>query len=64
MGLEPKLGQVLCLVHVCIEANELQLDLPSIDLSTVVSKYIDETEKNLRRVSDAVEEEEDLLFLM
>jgi SpoVK/Ycf46/Vps4 family AAA+-type ATPase len=31
-------------------ANELQLDLYRIDLSQVVSKYIGETEKNLRRV--------------
>jgi SpoVK/Ycf46/Vps4 family AAA+-type ATPase len=37
-------------------ANELQLDLYRIDLSAVVSKYIGETEKNLRRVFDAAEE--------
>ena len=37
-------------------ANELELDLFRIDLSTVVSKYIGETEKNLRRVFDAAEE--------
>lgn len=37
-------------------ANELQLDLYHIDLSQVVSKYIGETEKNLRRVFDAAEE--------
>ncbi|MCG8420291.1 MAG: ATP-binding protein [Proteobacteria bacterium] len=36
-------------------AGELQLDLYRIDLSTVVSKYIGETEKNLRRVFDAAE---------
>jgi len=36
-------------------ANELRLDLYRIDLSQVVSKYIGETEKNLRRVFDAVE---------
>jgi SpoVK/Ycf46/Vps4 family AAA+-type ATPase len=36
-------------------ANELQLDLYRIDLSAVVSKYIGETEKNLRRVFDAAE---------
>lgn len=36
--------------------NELQLDLYHIDLSQVVSKYIGETEKNLRRVFDAAEE--------
>jgi SpoVK/Ycf46/Vps4 family AAA+-type ATPase len=37
-------------------ANELRLDLYRIDLSGVVSKYIGETEKNLRRVFDAAEE--------
>ena len=37
-------------------ANELGLDLFRIDLSSVVSKYIGETEKNLRRVFDAAEE--------
>src|SRR5918999_530797 len=37
-------------------ARELELDLYRIDLSSVVSKYIGETEKNLRRVFDAAEE--------
>jgi SpoVK/Ycf46/Vps4 family AAA+-type ATPase len=37
-------------------ANELGLDLYRIDLSSVVSKYIGETEKNLRRVFDAAED--------
>jgi ATP-dependent 26S proteasome regulatory subunit len=37
-------------------AHELHLDLYRIDLSSVVSKYIGETEKNLRRVFDAAEE--------
>ena len=37
-------------------AHELRLDLYRIDLSQVVSKYIGETEKNLRRVFDAAEE--------
>ncbi len=37
-------------------ANELELDLYRIDLSAVVSKYIGETEKNLRRVFDAAED--------
>jgi len=37
-------------------ANELRLDLYRIDLSQVVSKFIGETEKNLRRVFDAAEE--------
>jgi len=36
-------------------ADELRLDLYRIDLSQVVSKYIGETEKNLRRVFDAAE---------
>jgi hypothetical protein len=36
-------------------ANDLRLDLYHIDLSQVVSKYIGETEKNLRRVFDAAE---------
>lgn len=36
-------------------ANELRLDLYRIDLSSVVSKYIGETEKNLRRLFDAAE---------
>ena len=36
-------------------ANELQLDLYHIDLSAVVSKYIGETEKNLRQLFDAAE---------
>ncbi|QUY40561.1 ATP-binding protein [Acaryochloris marina] len=36
-------------------ANTLQLDVYRIDLSSVVSKYIGETEKNLRRVFDAAE---------
>jgi AAA+ superfamily predicted ATPase len=37
-------------------AREMQLDLYRIDLSAVVSKYIGETEKNLRRVFDAAED--------
>ena len=36
-------------------AHELDLDMYRIDLSAVVSKYIGETEKNLRRVFDAAE---------
>ena len=39
-----------------ILANEMRLDLFRIDLSAVVSKYIGETEKNLRRVFDAADE--------
>lgn len=37
-------------------ARDLGLDLYRIDLSAVVSKYIGETEKNLKRVFDAAEE--------
>jgi hypothetical protein len=37
-------------------AAELRLDLYRIDLSAVVSKYIGETEKNLKRVFDAAED--------
>lgn len=37
-------------------ARSLRLDLYRIDLSSVVSKYIGETEKNLRRLFDAAEE--------
>jgi ATPase family protein associated with various cellular activities (AAA)/winged helix domain-containing protein len=36
-------------------ATELRLDLYRIDLASLVSKYIGETEKNLRRVFDAAE---------
>lgn len=36
-------------------AHALELDLYHVDLSSVVSKYIGETEKNLRRVFDAAE---------
>ena len=36
-------------------ANELKLDLYKIELSTVISKYIGETEKNLRKIFDAAE---------
>jgi SpoVK/Ycf46/Vps4 family AAA+-type ATPase len=37
-------------------ANELELDLYHVDLSQVVSKYIGETEKNLRQVFDSAEQ--------
>ena len=39
-----------------VVASELGLDLYRVDLSQVVSKYIGETEKNLRRVFDAAED--------
>jgi hypothetical protein len=38
-----------------VVANAVGLDLYRIDLSAVVSKYIGETEKNLRRIFDAAE---------
>jgi SpoVK/Ycf46/Vps4 family AAA+-type ATPase len=43
-------------------ANELRLNLYRIDLSAVVSKYIGETEKNLRRMFDAAEDGGAILF--
>jgi hypothetical protein len=43
-------------------ANDLDLNLFRIDLSAVVSKYIGETEKNLRRVFDAAEDGGAILF--
>jgi hypothetical protein len=39
-----------------VMAKELRLDLYRIDLSAVVSKYIGESEKNLKQVFDAAEE--------
>src|SRR5207244_1155068 len=43
-------------------AGHLCLDLYRIDLAGVVSKYIGETEKNLRKVFDAAEESGAILF--
>ena len=43
-------------------ASELQLPMYRIDLSQVVNKYIGETEKNLRRIFDAAETSDCLLF--
>jgi len=43
-------------------ANALELDLYRIDLSAVVSKYIGETEKNLRKLFDAAEDSGAILF--
>lgn len=43
-------------------ANELHLDLYRIDLASTVSKYIGETEKNLRRVFDAAEHSGSILL--
>jgi hypothetical protein len=43
-------------------ARDLQLNLYRIDLSAVVSKYIGETEKNLRRLFDAADDGGAILF--
>ena len=43
-------------------ASDLGKDLYRIDLSSVVSKYIGETEKNLRRIFDAAEKSDAVLF--
>lgn len=45
-----------------VMANDLRLNLYRIDLSAVVSKYIGETEKNLRRLFDAAEDGGAILF--
>ncbi len=45
-----------------IIARELDLDLYRIDLATVVSKYIGETEKNLRAIFDAAEQSSAILL--
>ena len=45
-----------------IIANELKLDIYKIDLSTVVSKYIGETEKNLSRIFREAETSNAILF--
>ena len=48
----------------CAEAIAAELDLPlyRIDLSQVVNKYIGETEKNLRRLFDAADSADVILF--
>jgi hypothetical protein len=43
-------------------ANELHLDLYRIDLAAAVSKYIGETEKNLKRIFDAAEDSGTILL--
>jgi SpoVK/Ycf46/Vps4 family AAA+-type ATPase len=43
-------------------ANDLRLNLYRIDLSAVISKYIGETEKNLRHLFDAAENGGAILF--
>jgi len=45
-----------------IIANDLGLDLYKIDLSTVVSKYIGETEKNLNKIFQEAETSNAILF--
>jgi len=45
-----------------ILVNELQLDLYKIDLSSVVSKYIGETEKNLSKIFGEAESSNAILF--
>ena len=45
-----------------IMANELALDLYKIDLATVVSKYIGETEKNLDRIFEEAQDSNAILF--
>lgn len=56
---EPGTGKTLAAE---VLANELRMSLYRIDLSAVVSKYIGETEKNLRRVFDAAEDGGAMLF--
>ena len=46
-----------------ILTNHLKLDLFRIDLSAVVSKYIGETEKNLRKAFDTTEQSGTILFI-
>jgi len=45
-----------------VVAQELQLEMYKIDLSTVVSKYIGETEKNLSKIFQEAEESNAILF--
>ena len=45
-----------------IIANELGIDLYRIDLSTVVSKYVGETEKNLEKIFSEASESNAILF--
>lgn len=45
-----------------VMANELRLELIRIDLSTMISKYVGETEKNLSRVFDAAEHTNAIIF--
>ncbi len=45
-----------------ILANEAQLDLYKIDLSSLVSKYIGETEKNFKKIFEEAETSNSILF--
>lgn len=45
-----------------IMANELRLDLYKVDLATVVSKYIGETEKNLDKIFKEAQDSNSILF--
>jgi SpoVK/Ycf46/Vps4 family AAA+-type ATPase len=45
-----------------IMANELKLDLYKIDLSSIVSKYIGETEKNLNHIFKEAQDSNSILF--
>lgn len=55
----PGTGKTMCAEVI---AAALQLPLYRIDLSQVVNKYIGETEKNLRRLFDAAEASDVMLF--
>jgi hypothetical protein len=55
----PGTGKTMCAEVI---ASALQLPLYRIDLSQVVNKYIGETEKNLRRLFDAAETSDVILF--
>lgn len=55
----PGTGKTMCAEVI---ATALQLPLYRIDLSQVVNKYIGETEKNLRRLFDAAEASDVILF--
>jgi AAA+ superfamily predicted ATPase len=43
-------------------AEELQLDLSKVNLSSVVSRYVGETEKNINRIFDEAERSGSILF--
>src|SRR6185436_3066512 len=45
-----------------VVASELRLDLYKVDLSQIVSKYIGETEKQLRHVFDEAQGSDAILF--